>query len=33
MSLAIQLLKNNIRTFTDGDRKKAKELGFSENAL
>lgn len=33
IQLAIQLLKNNIRTFTDEDRKKARELGYSENAL
>ena len=33
IQLAIQLLKNNISTFTDKDRKKARELGYSENAL
>lgn len=33
IQLAIQLLKNNISTFTDKDRKKAQELGYSENAL
>ena len=33
IALAIQLLKNNISTFTDEDRKKARELGYSENAM